>query len=86
MGNGHIAISSKDGIPKWQQSWVFRLWTMDIKDIAIGITKIDENIYQWPQDQLPAALSIRTSPAEIRTQKNALHPKLCISSYSALTP
>ena len=51
-------------IPKWQQSWVFRLWTMDIEDIAVGITRIDEKTYQWPQDQLPKVLSLRSSSVE----------------------
>lgn len=37
---------------------------MDIEDIAVGITKIDENTYQWPQNQLRMALGLRTSSAE----------------------
>lgn len=32
---------------------------MDIKDITIGITKIDKNIYQLPQIQLSTILNIQ---------------------------
>ena len=37
-------------------------WIME--DSAIGITKNDEGTYEWPEDQLLTALSVRTSPAE----------------------
>lgn len=51
-------------IPKWHQSWIFRLWTMDIEDIAIGITRIDKDTYQWPQDQLLEVFAIRKGSVE----------------------
>lgn len=58
-------------IPKWQQSWVFRLYKIDIKEIAIDITKIDKLTYQWPKNQQSMALNIQTSSITILSLSNS---------------
>ena len=51
-------------VPKWRQNWVFRIWDMDIKDIAVGITKIDADTYQWPIDNTFSVLSVMKAKSE----------------------
>ena len=33
-------------VPKWCQNWVFWIWNMNIKNIVVGITRIDADTYQ----------------------------------------
>ena len=33
-------------ISKWYQNCIFRIWDMDIKNIAVGISRIDTDTYQ----------------------------------------
>ena len=33
-------------VPKWRQSWIFRLIDTNIQDIAVSITAIDNQIFQ----------------------------------------
>ncbi len=49
---------------KWRQNWVFQIWDINIKDIAVGITKIGSDIYQWPMDTPLSAFSISHSISE----------------------
>ena len=46
-------------VPKWRQSWIFRLMDTNIQDIAISITAIDDQTFQWPinHTQAPHALA-----------------------------
>lgn len=32
-------------VSKWHQNWVFWIWDIDIKNIAVGITRINADIY-----------------------------------------
>ena len=52
----HLWNDKKQGqiigyIPKWRKSWIFRLLDTNIQDIAIGITVIDDQTYQWPLEK-----------------------------------
>lgn len=59
-GTGHIV----GYVPKWRQNWIFRIWDMDRGDIAVGITRIDANTYQWPMDNTFFVLSVTPGKSE----------------------
>ena len=43
---------------------MFQIWDMDIKDIAVGITRIGSDTYQWPMDTPSSAFNISHNTSE----------------------